>query len=335
MMNKPTVFISYSHLDEEWRDRLVRHLAVSQKQGQLELWHDRLIGAGADWERQIQAAMNAASVAILLVSANSLTSDFILREEVSRLLERRASEGLRIFPIVIKPCDWGAVDWLRRMNLRPKDGKPLSGGSDHEIDLALAEIAKEIRELLKRTAPPVTPTFVPLNPDEISTSRLPRLLTPHLFGREAKLQLLDKAWADPHTNIVTFVAWGGVGKSALVSHWLMQLEKENYRGAERVYAWSFYSQGTSDHAATAEYFINDALRWFGGEELADQLATASPWEKGERLARLVRQTRTLLILDGLEQGRYQEVKERTGWTINYAGATLSQSDWTPFRPDVL
>jgi len=299
-MSKPTVFISYSHLDEEWKDRLVRHLAVAQQQGQLELWHDRMIGAGEDWERQIQAAMDAASVAILLVSANSLTSEFILREEVSRLLERRASEGLRIFPIVIKPCDWGAVDWVRRMNLRPKDGKPLSGGNEHEIDLALAEIAREIRELLKRTAPPVTPTFVPLNPDEISTSRLPRLLTPHLFGRDDELQLLDKAWADPHMNIVTFVAWGGVGKSALVSHWLMRLEQENYRGAERVYAWSFYSQGTSDHAATADYFINDALRWFGGDALADQLATTSPWEKGERLARLIRQTRTLLILDGLE-----------------------------------
>jgi hypothetical protein len=72
MMNKPTIFISYSHLDEEWKDRLLRHLAVSQKQGHLELWHDRLIGAGEDWERRIQAAMDAASVAILLLSVNSL-----------------------------------------------------------------------------------------------------------------------------------------------------------------------------------------------------------------------------------------------------------------------
>src|SRR5262245_18665540 len=68
----------------------------------------------------IQEAMNAAGVAILLISANSLTSDFILREEISRLLERRASEGLRIFPVIIKPCDWEAVGWLRRMNLRLK-----------------------------------------------------------------------------------------------------------------------------------------------------------------------------------------------------------------------
>lgn len=112
-MDKPTVFFSYSHLDEEWKDRLVRHLGVSQQQGHLALWHDRLIGAGEDWEAQITAAMNAASVAVLLVSANSLTSEFILREEVSRLLERRASDGLRIFPIIIKPCDWEAVNMQR------------------------------------------------------------------------------------------------------------------------------------------------------------------------------------------------------------------------------
>ncbi|MGH9802347.1 MAG: hypothetical protein ACRD82_18440, partial [Blastocatellia bacterium] len=48
------------------------------------------------------------------------------------------------------------------------------------------------------------------------------------------------------------------------------------------------------------YFINAALRWFGGDELADKLQRAGQWEKGEQLAQLIRQTRTLLILDGLE-----------------------------------
>jgi hypothetical protein len=81
---------------------------------------------------------------------------------------------------------------------------------------------------------------------------------------------------------------------------LQALERDHWRGAERVFAWSFYSQGTSDKSATAEYFINAALRWFGGGELADKLQTARQWEKGERLAQLIRQTRTLLILDGLE-----------------------------------
>lgn len=136
----------------------------------------------------------------------------------------------------------------------------------------------------------------PLPQDRISIARLP-VSGPDLFGRDAKLRLLDEAWKSPNINIITFVAWGGVGKTALVNHWLkLRLARENYRGAERVYAWSFYSQGTSDRAASADLFIDQALRWFGDSDTT----AGSPWDKGERLAAYIRQTRTLLILDGLE-----------------------------------
>ena len=47
-MTKPTVFVSYSHKDEEWKDRLVTHLGVLHHQGLLDLWDDRHIGAGED-----------------------------------------------------------------------------------------------------------------------------------------------------------------------------------------------------------------------------------------------------------------------------------------------
>jgi hypothetical protein len=147
-MDKPTVFISYSHKDEDWKDRLVTHLGVLHHQGLLDLWDDRRIGAGEDWKREIQEAMAAASVAVLLVSANFLTSQFILGEEVPRLLERRDKEGLRIFPVIVKPCVWQAVGWLSRVQARPKDGRPLSAGDENQIDADLAAIATEVHELL-------------------------------------------------------------------------------------------------------------------------------------------------------------------------------------------
>ena len=37
-MSRPTVFISYSHKDEDWKDRLVTHLGVLAQQGVLEVW---------------------------------------------------------------------------------------------------------------------------------------------------------------------------------------------------------------------------------------------------------------------------------------------------------
>jgi len=132
--------------------------------------------------------------------------------------------------------------------------------------------------------------------ERISISRLPTSGA-ELFGREAELKILDDAWANPNTNIVSFVAWGGVGKTALVNHWLKKrMARDNYRGAERVYGWSFFSQGTSERAASADLFIDQALRWFGDKDPT----AGSPWDKGERLAGYLRQTRTLLLLDGLE-----------------------------------
>jgi tetratricopeptide (TPR) repeat protein len=141
---------------------------------------------------------------------------------------------------------------------------------------------------------PPPPPAPPRN--HISISRLP-VTGSDLFGREAELKALDDAWANPDTKIMAFVAWGGVGKTALVNHWLKKrMVAESYRGAERVYGWSFYSQGTSERAASADLFIDQALRSFGDTEPTQ----GSPWDKGERLAQLIRQTRTLLILDGLE-----------------------------------
>jgi len=195
----PVVIISYSHADEEWKDRFSKHLGVLEHHGYLTQWHDRKINAGDDWFAEIETAFDCASVAVLLVSANSLTSDFILQEEVTTLLRRRDEEGLRIFPVLIKPCDWEAVDWLKKMQLRPKDGRVISAGKDHEIDQHFADITKEIRLLLGRATQPAAGTHQQASAHR-TTSGLPKVYTSrlpitgeHLFGRELELELLDGA----------------------------------------------------------------------------------------------------------------------------------------------
>ncbi len=297
MTNNPTVFISYSHKDEEWKGRLVTHLRVLEMEDILDEWDDRRIETGKDWYPEIQEAMNHASVAILMVSANFLTSKFILSKEVPRLMERREKEGLGIFPVIVKPCAWKRVKWLARMQVRPRDGRPLSAGNEHQIDTDLAAIAEEVATIISRVSQvPPHKGYTPLDPEKISLAKLPST-SPDLFGREEKLAMLDAAWENPHTNIVSLVAWGGVGKTALVNKWLLQMGAESYRGAERVYGWSFYSQGAAEgRQVSADPFIAAALEWFGDPDPAK----GSPWDKGERLAELVKQQRTLLILDGLE-----------------------------------
>jgi tetratricopeptide (TPR) repeat protein len=134
-----------------------------------------------------------------------------------------------------------------------------------------------------------------LAPKKISVARLP-VTGSDVFGREEDIAFLDRAWANKDVNVVTIVAWAGVGKSTLVNHWLRRMATDHYRSAELVFGWSFYRQGTRGQPSSADEFLDAALTWLGDPDA--RLGTG--WEKGERLAKLVAQRRTLLVLDGLE-----------------------------------
>jgi serine/threonine protein kinase len=134
-----------------------------------------------------------------------------------------------------------------------------------------------------------------LAPKKISVARLP-VTGSDVFGREEDIAFLDDAWANKDVNVVTIVAWAGVGKSTLVNHWLRRMAAKHYRSAELVFGWSFYRQGSTGGTSSADEFLDAALTWFGDPD--PRLGTA--WEKGERLAKLVAHRRTLLVLDGLE-----------------------------------
>jgi tetratricopeptide (TPR) repeat protein len=300
----PTVFISYSHKDEGWKDRLVSHLKALSVEA-LDIWDDRRIGAGADWFREIQAAMDRAAVAVLLVSADFLASGFIRNTEVPHLLNRRRADGLLVIPLFVRPSPWTAVDWLAAIQGRPKDAKPLSECRKSRADKHLADLALEIQSHL------TAPTASPLSrgreegrrergpggevQPRLDLGRLP-IAGRLLIGRETELAQLDAAWDDPGLHVLTFVAFGGTGKSALVSHWLDRMSAAGWRGARRVLDWSFYSQGTEERVTSAERFLDHALAWFGDPDFK----AGAPRDRGLRLADLVRQEKTLLVLDGVE-----------------------------------
>jgi serine/threonine protein kinase/tetratricopeptide (TPR) repeat protein len=132
-------------------------------------------------------------------------------------------------------------------------------------------------------------------PKKVSVARLP-VTGGDVFGREEDIAFLDSAWANQDVNVVTIVAWAGVGKSTLVNHWLRRMAADHYRSAELIFGWSFYRQGSSGEVSSADEFLDAALDWFGDRN--PRLGSA--WEKGERLAKRVAHRRTLMILDGLE-----------------------------------
>jgi hypothetical protein len=150
-------------------------------------------------------------------------------------------------------------------------------------------VLRDLVEILPRLQPSIA----------VSPTRL-RHTAARLIGRDEDLARLDAAWND-NKNVVIVRAFGGMGKTSLVATWMAELAMKNWRGAERVFDWSFYSQGTSDQGnASAEVFIAAAL-----EALGDPDPTlGSPWERGARLAGLVGKVRCLLVLDGLEPLQY-------------------------------
>lgn len=182
----------------------------------------------------------------------------------------------------------------------------LVGLSENDAQLALiagikTERAKPVTapafpgEELARTIPE-KPGFPPV----ISLSKLPAT-GKYLLGRKKELKILNQAWSNPHTHVITFVAWGGVGKTALVNHWLSLLAQEDYCGAQRVYGWSFYSQGAEEgKQASADEFVQTTLARFGDQDPK----AGSGVDKGRRLAHLIRRQKTLLILDGMEPLQY-------------------------------
>ena len=299
-MTLPSVFVSYSHRDEKWKDLLKPHLKMLEKADRLTIWDDRKIDAGDTWYDEIKNAMEEAEVALCLISADYLASDFCVKEEIPYLLERRKNDGLTFIPILIRPCAWKAIDWLKAIQMLPRDGKSVAVDFKDDPDTPFTLVAEQILSLDTKTAfrreiEVELPRWSP--PEKVDVDRLP-VTGKELFGRQKELKQLDEAWESENINVVSFVAYGGVGKSTLINKWREQMAADNYRGAKRVFAWSFYSQGTGDRVTSADIFIAEALKWFGDEETAN--SNKSPWDKGERLAELVQQEKTLLVLDGME-----------------------------------
>jgi len=152
------VFTSYSHQDARQMKKLQTHLAVLHNMGNddesttysVEFWNDQQISAGQDWEPAIEQAMSDATVSILLISANFLNSNFILKKEVPTLLERRKNEDMKVVPILAKACAWEAEPWLRKMQIRPQDAKPVWRSGGRYADEELALIVMEIWGFLKQ-----------------------------------------------------------------------------------------------------------------------------------------------------------------------------------------
>jgi TIR domain len=138
-------FFSYSHKDGKWLDRLILHVRPLVREGQLKIFSDRDIAVGADWRAEIESALDAAGIAVLLVSVHFLASDFIMNEEVPRLLAGAANKGTKILPVIVTPSMFEMTPSLYRFQAANPPERPLNSMRQSEWQSVLANVAREIQ----------------------------------------------------------------------------------------------------------------------------------------------------------------------------------------------
>jgi hypothetical protein len=136
------VFVSYSHADEKLQKKLTNHLSQLKNEGLIRDWHDRKIGAGTDWDGQINEHLSSAHVILLLVSSDFLASPYIHDVEVRRAIERHDAGAARVIPVILRSCDWHSAPFGKLQAL-PTNGKAVTLWSNR--DQAFTVIARGIR----------------------------------------------------------------------------------------------------------------------------------------------------------------------------------------------
>jgi hypothetical protein len=151
-MARPKIFVSYSHDDEKWKDRLLSNLRVLERQGAADIWDTSELPAGADWSQEIEKAIRLSDIAVLLISPSFLASDFIVTKELPALLARRQNEGLAILPVLVRPSMWSAVPQIAELQFANDPSKPLSSASEAERDKVYAAVSQRIADLVQAVA---------------------------------------------------------------------------------------------------------------------------------------------------------------------------------------
>lgn len=147
------LFISYSHKDERFRNELETHLKLLQRQGRIEVWHDRKIEAGDEWKRKIDENLERAEMILLLISADFMASDYCYAIEMTRALERHENGEARVIPVIVRDCNWHSAPFGKLQAL-PKEGKAVKKWPDKDsawrnvaegIQIVVEEIRKKSR----------------------------------------------------------------------------------------------------------------------------------------------------------------------------------------------
>ncbi|PWE52131.1 toll/interleukin-1 receptor domain-containing protein [Metarhizobium album] len=138
-------FISYSHADEKYLERLHKHMALLQRERAIETWTDHQIVPGGKLDGAVAQALERSDVFIALVSPDYLASNYCYDKEFEVALRMAESGKLHILPVIVEPCDWLSSPFSQFLAL-PKDGKPISEWTNSNV--AYLDVISGVRRLV-------------------------------------------------------------------------------------------------------------------------------------------------------------------------------------------
>jgi internalin A len=141
------VFFSYAHEDEDIKDGLEKHLQVLQRAGSVDLWTDRMISPGEEWDVSIKQALMAADIVLLLISADFIASSYIWEVELATALQRHASGLAVVIPVFCRACEFSDMPFSKLQGL-PKHARPIA--SAEKLEEALLEVVAGIKLVVEK-----------------------------------------------------------------------------------------------------------------------------------------------------------------------------------------
>ena len=140
------IFLSYSSEDIELKKSLLTQLKVlTISDKHINIWDDGLLQAGDQWNKKIKEKLHSAHIVLMLISANFLTTDYILNIEVQNTLERLKNDEVSALPIILSPCAWMQTP-LSQFQALPRKGKPVTDYPDRNT--AFFEIVTGIQQVI-------------------------------------------------------------------------------------------------------------------------------------------------------------------------------------------
>lgn len=142
------VFVSYSRRDAEWLERLQVHLRPLVRNSTIDLWDDTKIAVGTNWHDEIARALSEARIAVLLISADFLASDYIAAHELPRLLEAAREDGAVIVPVIVSPSRYPRTPQLATFATVNDPKRPLNSLSEADQEAVFEKVAEQVEQAI-------------------------------------------------------------------------------------------------------------------------------------------------------------------------------------------